>query len=202
MDLSRIQPPEPYGALMFDCDGTLADSMPNHYRAWVDTLRASGADLAEDHFYAMGGIPTPVIIQMLNEQFGYDLDVAATHAQKERRYTELLNTVQEIEAVANIARAHFGKVPMAVASGGIGRVVEATLKNVGLRSLFEVVISADDVANGKPSPDIFLLAAKRLGVAPQDCIVYEDAEPGLEAARRAGMRVVDVRVLWDAPAPR
>jgi beta-phosphoglucomutase-like phosphatase (HAD superfamily) len=196
MDISLILPPEPYGALIFDCDGTLAHSMPNHYQAWTDTLRSFGADLDEDHFYSMGGVPTPVIIRKLNEQFGYGLDVALTHAKKEHRYTELIHTIKEIEAVANIARANHGKVPMAVASGGIGKVVEATLTTIGLRPLFDAIVTMDDVTNGKPAPDIFLLAAEKLGVAPADCVVYEDAVPGIEGARRAGMRVVDVRQLW------
>ena len=85
---------------------------------------------------------------------------------------------------------------MAVASSGLGRIVHQTLITTGLLDLFDVVVTADDVENGKPAPDLFLLAAERLGVAPEDCIVYEDGDPGLEAAARAGMRAVDVRVLW------
>ena len=90
---------------------------------------------------------------------------------------------------------------MAVASGGIRPVVERTLTATGLISLFDTLVTADDVMRGKPAPDIFLLAAERLAVAPADCIVYEDGDPGLEAARRAGMRAVDVRVLWRQENP-
>ena len=108
----------------------------------------------------------------------------------------MLHTIKEIKAVADIARAHHGQVPIAVASSGMGRVVTKTLTAVGLLPLFDVIVTADDVTHGKPAPDLFLLAAERLGVAPADCIVYEDGDPGLEAARRAGMRAVDVRVLW------
>ncbi len=196
MNPSPIAPPEPFGGLIFDCDGTLADTMPNHYRAWADALRASGAEFTEQRFYEMAGMPSADIIRALNREGGYDLDVDRTHDDKERRYVELLHTVTEIEAVAEVARAYRGRVPMAVASSGIRAVVDQTLTATGLLSLFDAVVTGDEVVQGKPAPDIFLLAARRLGLAPADCVVYEDGDVGLEAARRAGMRAVDVRVLW------
>lgn len=196
MDLSLIAPTQPYGALIFDCDGTLADTMPNHYRAWVKTLRSLGADMNETEFYQMGGMPTSTIIRKLNADYGYGLDVEKTHKAKEQQYVELLHSITEIEAVANIARANLGKVPMAVASGATRDILYATLDAVKLTPLFQQVISSDMVKHGKPAPDIFLLAAEKLGVDPKDCIVYEDGDPGIEAAHRAGMRVIDVRVLW------
>ena len=196
MDISRIAPPQPYKALIFDCDGTLADTMPAHARAWAATLRAFGHEIGEQPFLDMGGLPNQAIIESLNQSGGYGLDVAQTQEEKERRYVEGLHDIQEIAAVADIARAHHGKVPLAVASSGMGRIVRQTLTTTGLLPLFEVIVTADDVVHGKPAPDLFLLAAERLGVAPADCIVYEDGDPGLEAARRAGMRAVDIRVLW------
>ncbi len=196
MDITRIAPPQPYKALIFDCDGTLADTMPNHYKAWAASLQSVGADLTEENFYRMGGWPNKAIIDDLNREFGYGLDIEWTQEDKERRYIEMLHSVQEIEAVADIARAHHGQVPMAVASSGMGQVVHQTLTATGLISLFDVIVTADDVTHGKPAPDLFLLAAQRLGAAPADCIVYEDGDPGLEAARRADMRAIDIRVLW------
>ncbi len=201
MNLSPLlAPPEPFAALIFDCDGTLADTMPHHYRAWKASLQSFGADMNEARFYQLGGMPTDDIVRLLNRERGYALDVDITHADKERRYVETLHSIAEVRAVADIARAYAGKVPMAVASGGIRSVVEATLKAIDLRDLFPVVVTADDVTHGKPAPDIFLLAAERLGVAPEGCIVYEDGDLGLEAARRAGMRALDVRVLWQPEA--
>ena len=196
LNIARIAPPEPYSALIFDCDGTLADTMPGHFTAWVQTLRSLGADITEEKFYEMAGVPSAAIIETLNREHGYTLDVQHTLHAKERMYVDGLHDVQEITAVTDIARAHAGKVPMAVASGGLRSVVHATLDALSLRSLFDAVVTADDVLHGKPAPDIFLRAAEMLGIAPQDCIVYEDGDPGLEAARRAGMRSVDVRVLW------
>lgn len=196
MNITRIAPPEPFNALIFDCDGTLADTMPTHVKAWVASYKAFGIDIAEGPFFAMGGLPNRAIIETLNAEHGYTLDVARTQDEKERRFLAMLHMVTEIEAVADIARAYHGRVPIAVASSGLGRVVRDTLNATGLTPLFDVVVTADDVTHGKPAPDLFLLAAARLGVAPADCIVYEDGDPGLEAARRAHMRAIDVRVLW------
>lgn len=194
--LARIAPPEPFAALIFDCDGTLADTMPGHFAAWVAALRAGGGDISEAQFYSLAGVTSAAIIERLNREHGYTLDIAGTVEAKEKKYVEALHDIKEITAVADIARAHAGKVPMAVASGGLRSVVHATLDAVNLRPLFNAVVTAEDVTDGKPAPDIFLKAAALLGVAPEHCIVYEDGDPGIQAARAAGMRVIDVRVLW------
>ena len=196
MEPVNIAPPEPYKALIFDCDGTLADTMPTHVKAWVATYKSFDIDITEQPFFDMGGLPNRAIIETLNHRFGYNLDVETVQEAKEGRFVEMLHTIEEIKAVADIARAHHGKVPIAVASSGLGRIVHQTLTATGLMPLFDIVVTADDVEHGKPAPDLFLLAAQRLGVAPEDCIVYEDGDPGLEAAARANMRAIDVRVLW------
>ena len=196
MDMTLIAPPEPFAALIFDCDGTLADTMPGHFTAWTAALRAGGGDITEERFYSLAGVPSAAIIEILNNEHGYALDIPETVEAKEKMYVNALHDIKEITAVADIARAFHGKVPMAVASGGLRDVVHATLDTIGLRSLFDAVVTADDVTHGKPAPDIFLKAAEMLGVSPADCIVYEDGDPGIVAANAAGMRVVDVRVLW------
>lgn len=193
-DNTSLDPPPPYSALIFDCDGTLADTMPLHYLAWKVALGAYNIEITEDLFYAWAGMTTDAMIRRFNNEFDYTLDVAETHAAKEGSYLELVRTVKEITPVADIARRHAGRIPIAVATSGTREIVEATLTATGLKSLFPVVVSAEDVQYGKPAPDLFLLAASRLGVAPADCIVYEDADAGMEAARLAGMRAVDVRL--------
>lgn len=190
-----LKPTPPYSALIFDCDGTLAHTIPTHIQAWLATLRPLGANLSQEWLYDRRGLSALELIETINHTFGYELDAAVINPVRKKYFYDSLHQVVEIEAVANIARSHYGKVPLAVASGGSISVVEPTLKAIGLRSLFDAIVTIDDVTQGKPAPDIFLLAADRLGVAPQDCIVYEDSDTGLEAARRAGMRAIDVREL-------
>ncbi len=193
-----IAPIQPYKALIFDCDGTLADTLPVHFQTWSTSLQAVGADISRDWYYKYCGTSAEEMLQILKTLFGYQFDSESVIAERQRHYQSLINTVKEVQAVAEIVRTHYRKIPMAVASGGERVVLEATLNNIKLRDFFDVVVSIDDVEKGKPEPDIFLLASQRLGVAPQDCIVYEDSDGGLEAARRAGMRSIDVRVLWQS----
>ncbi|BAZ20304.1 putative hydrolase [Kalymmatonema gypsitolerans NIES-4073] len=196
MALSKIEPIPPYNALIFDCDGTLADTLPVHFQTWSASLQAVGADISRDWYYKYCGTSAQQMLQLLKDVFGYEFNSETVIAHRQHHYQSLINTVQEVQAVAEIVRKHYGLIPMAVASGGERVVLEATLKNIKLLDFFNIVVSIDDVEKGKPSPDLFLLASQRLGVAPQDCIVYEDSDEGLEAARRACMRSIDVRVLW------
>ena len=190
-----IAPIPPCKALIFDCDGTLADTLPVHFETWSKSLQAVGADISRNWYYKYCGTSAEEMLQILKTLFGYQFDSEFVMAERQRHYQSLINTVKEVQAVAEIVRTHYRKIPMAVASGGETGVLEATLNTIKLRDFFDVVVSIDDVQKGKPEPDIFLLASHRLGVAPQDCIVYEDSDGGLEAARRAGMHSIDVRVL-------
>ena len=124
--------------------------------------------------------------------------MAETAAAKERRYEDLLPQAPAVRPVVTLARSLCGRVPMAVASGGIRRLVDKTLAALDLTRCFQAIRTAEDVVNGKPAPDLFQSAAAAIGVAPERCMVYEDSDLGLEAARRAGMRWVDVRPLVQA----
>jgi HAD superfamily hydrolase (TIGR01509 family) len=186
-------------ALIFDCDGTLADTMPAHHRAWVATLEPLGLSFPEARFYALAGVPTPRIAELLIEEWGAVLDPIALAAAKEDAYRRAVVAVQPVAPVVAIARAARGQQPLAVASGSHRDLVAATLAAIGVRVWFRVVVASEYVAHPKPDPVGFLTAAAGLGVAPADCTVYEDGDLGIEAARRAGMRWVDVRNLlrWE-----
>jgi beta-phosphoglucomutase-like phosphatase (HAD superfamily) len=182
-------------ALIFDCDGTLADTMPAHYQAWVEILKPHGVPFPEPRFYSMGGMPTGKIVELLFAEVGKVPDVDALTRQKEAAFVAQVGEIRPIEKVVEVARRARGNTPMAVASGGHRHMVELTLRQIGILDWFPVIVAAEDTARHKPEPDVFLEAARRMGVPPADCTVYEDTDLGVEAARRAGMRWVDVRTL-------
>ncbi len=200
----NFTPPAGTTALIFDCDGTLADTMPTHFRAWTRMLGNYGIPFPEPRFYQLGGVPTAQIIRILAEEHDVALgDVDAMVREKEGTFLELLDEVQAVAAVFGVAERHRGKLPMAVASGGYRDVVERTLRAIGVLDWFGAVVCAEDTPRHKPEPDVFLEAARRLGVAAAGCVVFEDTDIGLEAARRAGMTPVDVRPwLPNPPRPR
>ncbi len=188
-------------ALIFDCDGTLADTMPLHWRAWQVVANRYKLHFPEDRFYALGGVPSRDILKMLSEEQGRELDPIAASHEKEAEYLPFLSKVQPIEAVVDIARANYGKIPMAVASGGIQTHINDVLKHLGIRHFFDAVVTSEFVKNQKPAPDIFLEAARRIGVPPEFCRAYEDTDLGLQAIRAAGMEAVDVRSMRTSPGP-
>jgi beta-phosphoglucomutase family hydrolase len=182
--------------IIFDCDGTLADTMPSHYEAWAATNLRHGLEMSEDRFYALGGWPTAKVAELLIREAGKTIDVAQVAHEKEAMFEEFIHLVRAIEPVADVVRQYRGKLPLAVATGATLDICQKVLKQTGLWDLFDAVVSCEDVPRHKPHPDIFLEAARRLGVEPQFCRVYEDTDPGVEAARRAGMDVVDVRTFY------
>lgn len=189
--MSTLQIPQrDFDAYIFDCDGTLADTMGLHYDAWKMALEPHGADLPEDLYYSWGGRPTREIVETLNEMQGLFMDPEAMVHHKESLYNSFLPEVQPIMEVVSIARSMHGKKPMAVASGGGRRSVHATLQGLGLIHLFDTIVTSEDYINGKPSPDPYLEAARRLGVDPSGCLVFEDTEIGRQSAHAAGMECV------------
>lgn len=180
---------------IFDLDGTLADTMPVHFRAWQDMGARHGVVFPIDRFYSLGGVPTVTIARLLVAEQGLAVDPARLASEKEAAFLARFDEIGPIAPVVALARRHAADAPVAVATGSRREVAERTLATIGLRDLFEVVVAAEDTARHKPDPDVFLEAARRLGAAPADCAVYEDTDLGLEAARRAGMTPIDVRTI-------
>ncbi|MEI7912997.1 MAG: HAD family phosphatase [Verrucomicrobiota bacterium] len=183
-----------FDAVIFDCDGTLVDSMPAHFEAWCEALAVYGACgvLREDVFFAMGGRPSRDIVMEINDLYGLRLDPDAIALAKRDAFYKRMGTITLIDEVAAFAKSLRGRVPMAVASGSSRRVVEKTLQMLDVSDWFDEVVTAEDVTEGKPAPEIFLRAAKLLGVSPLKCLVLEDAPPGILAAQRAGMQVLAI----------
>lgn len=189
-------PDREFGGYIFDLDGTLVHSMPVHYRAWDATMREGGAPAAldEDLFYSLGGMATTKVAELLAERAGRRMDPEAVGRRKEEIYLEMLPQVQLIEPVVAVARRMHGRRPIAIATGGPPEVAQPALAATGLDRLFAIVITPHDVppGRGKPAPDMFRLAAARMGVPPTECVVFEDAELGRQGALAAGMTVVMV----------
>ncbi|MFC5926857.1 HAD family hydrolase [Micromonospora vulcania] len=194
--MSLPLPPGEFAAYLFDCDGTIVDSMPLHYVAWQRALDEWDCAFPEELFYAWGGRPTADIIVALNEQHGLAMPVATVVERRESYYQELLPQLAAVpEVLAHIHDAH-QRVPFAVVSGSTRASVTASLDTLGLLDRFDVLVCADDYTRAKPDPEAFLLAAEQLGVPPGSCLVFEDTDLGIQAATAAGMASVRV------PQPR
>ena len=191
---SSFAPPEPFSAIIFDCDGTLVDTARVYHRAYNTVLSEHGAEMPRDWYFARLGLSAEALLREFSEEFGHVLEAQALMEPLADFYRRGMEDLQIIEVVADVARRYHGQVPMAVASAGRKEIVEATLRVTGLRELFQEIVTVDDVGGRtKPAPDLFLEAARRLGVKPESCTVFEDTDEGIEAATRAGMSVTDVR---------
>ena len=187
-------PPVGCAGLIFDCDGTLVDSMPLHFRAWTTVLTRHDLELTEQRFYEWAGAPIDEIIRRLADEKGMTVDAAVIGAERDacfHSYPE--SCLQPVEAVVSIARRFHQRLPMAVATGSTAASAETSLRAIGSFDLFDALICSRDVGRPKPAPDVFLAAAERIGVPPGDCAAFEDGDAGLESARSAGMHVVDIR---------
>lgn len=181
--------------LIFDCDGTLADTMPAHFLAWSRATERHGMVFPEERFYSLGGMPSRQIVTLLAEEQGIQVDIDLVAAEKERLFMSSLTEVRPIHPVCAVARAEHGRRPLAIASGGYRRIVSATLLQLEVFHLFQAMVTAEDTPRHKPEPDVFLEAARQIGIPPAECLAFEDTDIGLEAVRRAGMVAFDVRTV-------
>lgn len=181
-----------FDAYLFDCDGTIADSMPLHFLAWRQALNEWGCELSEELFYAWGGRAVDDIISDLNTGQGLAMPVPAVARRHEELYQEMLPRLTAVPGVLEHIEAAYGRIPLAVVSGGTRDSVTASLTSLDLLDRFEVMVCAGDYARSKPAPDPFLLAADTLGVDPERCLVFEDTDNGVRSAQAAGMAWVRV----------
>ena len=191
--MMKIEVPEYIKGLIFDCDGTLVDSMPLHWEAWRKAIEMKGGDWDPDFFSFTKGMPEESIVSLYNRQFSRNLDPAETVRVKHGFFRSQSGRLKPILQVLDVVKRFRNTLPMAVASGGVRDNVILELEILGLRECFQVILTADDDVRPKPSPDIFLEAAKGLNVAPEHCQVFEDGDLGLQAARSAGMLATDIR---------
>jgi beta-phosphoglucomutase family hydrolase len=196
MEAMKLQLPlGNFKAYLFDCDGTIADSMPLHYVAWSKALAEHHCEFSEDLFYAWGGVSVAEVIQRLNESHGLKMSVEEVSDRKESYYLENLPQLKVIPEVLEQIEANYGRIPFAVVSGSTRESVTASLSALNLLDRFETLVCAGEYKKGKPDPEAFLLAADRLGVVPESCLVFEDAEMGIQAATAAGMASVRIPVV-------
>jgi HAD superfamily hydrolase (TIGR01509 family) len=196
-----------FRAYLFDCDGTVADSMPLHYVAWTKALAEWNCPFDEDLFYAWGGKPPVEIISTLNKMHGLNMPAAIVAEHKENFYFELLPALKPVPEVVEIIHADQGLLPFAVVSGSTRESIVKSLTTLNLLDRFDLLVGAEDYARSKPAPDAYLIAAQRLGITPTDCLVFEDTDIGIQAATAAGMASVRVpspleRRNGTAPAPQ
>jgi beta-phosphoglucomutase family hydrolase len=190
-------PDGPFKAYLFDCDGTIVDSMPLHYVAWKTVLAEWGCSFDEELFYSWGGMPVAEIIAALNVREGLAMPVEEITRRKEGMYYKILPELKAVPEVLEHIQMSHGKIPFAVVSGSTRDSVTRSLRALGILDRFETLVCAEDYTKSKPDPEPFLIAAERLGVAPEDCLVFEDTEMGIQAATAAGMASVKVLQPWE-----
>lgn len=185
-------PQKAFKGFIFDCDGTLADTMPHHFVAWRDAIQAQKAnfDFTWDLFYSLAGVGLFDTIVQLNQRFNANLDLKTVSALRIANFNKRKNLIQPITPVLECAKEIANYYPVAIASGGQREEVLDTLKIIGAADLFKTIITIDDVNRSKPAPDTFLLAANKMNVEPSSCLVFEDSKIGLEAADNANMNWV------------
>ncbi len=200
VDRKLTLPDGPFGAYLFDCDGTIVDSMPLHYVAWKTVLAEWGCKFDEELFYSWGGMPVAEIIAALNVLEGLTMPADEIARRKEGMYYNILPDLKAVPEVLEHIHMSHGKIPFAVVSGSTRDSVTRSLETLGILDRFETLVCAGDYTKSKPDPEPFLIAAERLGVKPEDCLVFEDTDMGIQAATAAGMASVKVLQPWERGA--
>lgn len=197
MDIKKLEVYPGIKALIFDLDGTLADTMPVHYLAYKNILIEYGIDFSPDLFASMAGIPAVGTIHKINELFGTNMNAEEIGLLKEREYEKLMHKMKPIEPVVNLMKNYHQKMPMSVGTGGYYRLAWKTMKMLGLDNYIDILVSNEEVNHPKPHPETFLKCAERMGVAPEFCQVFEDGELGMQAAKAAGMQATLVTDFYE-----
>lgn len=185
-------------ALLFDCDGTLVDTMGVHRIVWTEIFERHGFEITDEWWEDYANVAlvpfVRAVIPDASEALADELN-----AEGMARYMEAIHLAEPIEHVIEVARAHHGRLPMAVVTGGYREIIVPTLDAAGITHLFDVIVTADDVIHSKPAPDVYQRAATLLQVNPARCMAYEDSEIGMASAHGAGIgRIIDIRIAWDA----
>jgi beta-phosphoglucomutase family hydrolase len=186
--------------LIFDLDGTLADTMPYHFEGWKKACDKYGAQIDTDFLRLHTGSPGWIIASEIIKKCKLEGKVTIDQIVEEKldQFSKVQHNVKAIEPVAEIVRKYYGKLPMAVGTGGHREAVERTLEITGLRKYFDIIVTANDVDNFKPHPETFLKCAELMNIDPAHIEVFEDGDLGLDAARMAGMIATDVRSWYDS----
>ncbi|HAA13103.1 MAG TPA: phosphatase [Cytophagales bacterium] len=186
--------PEGAQAIIFDLDGTLVDSMPLHLRAYQYAIEPWGVTYSAEVFQSRAGMPTIQTFELIEKDYGLkNFSVQEACDRKRDFFGKNLDQLQLIDPVAEIMRSQQNKMPMSIGTGSYRKTVEKVVNLFGLLDYISHVVTADDVQQHKPHPETFLACAERMEMAPAHCVVYEDGDPGVQAALAAGMQVVDVR---------
>ncbi|MDF1518305.1 MAG: beta-phosphoglucomutase family hydrolase [Lutibacter sp.] len=187
-----IKIPQQAKALIFDLDGTIANTMPNHFISWRKAVLPHGIDFNATLFMQLTGMPRTATIEKLNDMFGTKMNPDIVGKVKDDYFKTLVNLTEEIRVVTDVIRKYHTILPMSIGTGSTKKGAKKTLEIIGFENYFDIVITADDIINHKPHPETFLKCAKLMGVKPQECVVFEDGILGMNAAEEAGMMVVDV----------
>ncbi len=184
-------------ALIFDLDGTLADTMPIHFIAWRNAAARYDIDFTVELFAQLAGIPLYPTVEKLNEMFNKNIDPKEMGDAKETEFEANMHLTQPIEPVVNLVKKYHGKLPMSIGTGSARRLALKTLEIIGLKDYFQILVCSEDVTNFKPHPETFLKCAEQMQVAPEFCEVFEDGILGIQAAQSVGMMITDVRDYYE-----